>query len=106
MNGPNDNFALEHAELDMFNGMTLNLVENECSLSSSEFAQQFEGALAEWRGEGRRGIWVYVPLKKVRACVLECVRCFILVHVSPPLSACYSSECVRAYGFNHFSALN
>ena len=64
MNGTN--FALEHGEEDIFKGMTLNLVKNVCTLTGDEFAQQLDGAFAEWRGEGRRGIWVHVPLAQVR----------------------------------------
>ena len=59
------NFALDNGEEDMFNGITLNLVANPCSLTAGQFAEQLEGALAEWRGEGRRGIWVHVPLAQV-----------------------------------------
>ena len=61
------NFAIDNATEDIFNGVTLNLIETPCTLPAQEFAQHFEGALAEWRGEGRRGVWVHLPLKQVRS---------------------------------------
>ena len=64
--GETGNFVLDNAEEDMFNGVTLNLLKTKCThISAEDFQQQFQYALAQWRSEGRCGVWVYVPLQQV-----------------------------------------
>ena len=84
------NFVLDNAEEDIFNGMTLNLLTTQCTLSPEEFFQHLEGALAEWRGEGRKGVWVHLPLEQVR---FLCRK----THEVPPLrTLCFVLSAQRA----------
>jgi hypothetical protein len=66
MSSSSGNVVIDAAEGDLFAGATVNFVEKPCTLSAEEFAQQLEGAMADWRSDGRRGVWVHVPLAQVR----------------------------------------
>ena len=71
-----NNALLENAVTDIFNGVTVNMVENECELSGSEFQDALGHALGQWRQNGNRGVWFYVPFSQVRlslCCLFVCV---------------------------------
>eukprot|EP00750_Incisomonas_marina_P009863 INCI16163.2.p1 GENE.INCI16163.2~~INCI16163.2.p1 ORF type:complete len:167 (-),score=26.16 INCI16163.2:306-806(-) len=59
-----NNALLENAVTDIFNGVTVNMVENECELSGSEFQDALGHALGQWRQNGNRGVWFYVPFSQ------------------------------------------
>ncbi|KAL1209440.1 Nudix hydrolase 7 [Cardamine amara subsp. amara] len=54
--------ALFEGEADNFNGVTVNMDDNE-PMDAAVFTQRLKASLCHWKYEGKKGIWIKLPLK-------------------------------------------
>lgn len=82
----NNHFPCDALETDNYNGILLKVdkaADDERFQSPDRFQSILEASLGQWKEEGKRGIWVYLPTR--------------MAHLVPVSGLCGDGRCVASF---------